>query len=203
MKVMYPHFQKVFNNHRNVDPSVLNLLKQHRTLWELDDPISWKEFDRAVNKLRNGKAPGLNGVPPEAFKAMDPQTRELVFNHIQDFWHGEKDHESWHMSQCVPVPKQGDLSNPNKWRGVMLMDVCSKIFSIVMNDRAFTLLQKHGTKFQFGGTPHVGCRDGLFTLKTLLNMRKNHNLESYVAFVDLVKAYDTANHDLLTKILAK
>ncbi|KAL7527109.1 hypothetical protein ACHAWF_002044 [Thalassiosira exigua] len=134
---------------------------------------------------------------------MDPQIKKLVFNHIQDFWYGIKDHENWHRSQCVPVPKQGDLSNPNKWRGVMLMDVCSKIFSVVMNDRAFTLLQKHGTKFQFGGTPHVGCRDGLFTLKTLLNMRKNHNLEPYVTFMDLVKAYDTANHDLLIKILAK
>ncbi|KAL7552341.1 hypothetical protein ACHAWF_015573 [Thalassiosira exigua] len=89
MKVMYPHFQKVFNNHRrSVDPSVLNLLEQHRTLWELDDPISWKEFGRAINKLKNGKAPG---VPPEAFKAMDPQSREYVFNHIQDFWHGKKD----------------------------------------------------------------------------------------------------------------
>ncbi len=32
-------------------------------------------------------------------------------------------------------------------------------------------------------------------------MRKNHNLESYVGFVDLVKAYDTAKHDLLLDIL--
>ncbi len=30
----------------------------------------------------------------------------------------------------------------------------------------------------------------------LLTMQKNHNLPSYVAFVDLVKAYDTANHNL-------
>ena len=37
------------------------------------------------------------------------------------------------MSQCVPVPKSGDLSNPNKWRGVMLMDVMSKIFSSILN----------------------------------------------------------------------
>ncbi|KAL7524108.1 hypothetical protein ACHAXR_000439 [Thalassiosira sp. AJA248-18] len=37
----------------------------------------------------------------------------------------------------------------------------------------------------------------------MLNMRKNHNLLTHVAFVDLVKAYDTANHDLLLKILAK
>jgi hypothetical protein len=61
----------------------------------------------------------------------------------------------------------------------------------------------HGTKFQFGGTPELGCQDGLFLLKTMLNMRKNHNLPSYVGFVDLVKAYDTANHDLLLDILEK
>ncbi len=83
------------------------------------------------------------------------------------------------------------------------MDDCSKIFSSVMNGRAFRLLNKHGTHFQFGGTPEIGCQDGLFVLKTLLTMRKNHNLPSYVAFVDLVKAYDTANHKLLLTLLEK
>jgi len=85
----------------------------------------------------------------------------------------------------------------------MLMDVCSKIFSSVMNGRAFKLLEQHGTQFQFGGMPELGCRDSLFVLKTLLTMRKNHNLPSYVAFVDLVKAYDMANHDLLLVILER
>ena len=37
----------------------------------------------------------------------------------------------------------------------------------------------------------------------LLNARHNHNLASYVGFVDLVKAYDTANHVLLIDILRK
>jgi hypothetical protein len=81
------------------------------------------------------------------------------------------------------------------------MDVCSKNFSSVMNGRAFKLLDAHGTCFQFGGTPELGCRDSLFVLKTLLTMGKNHNLPSHVAFVDLIKAYDTANHALLLDIL--
>ena len=85
----------------------------------------------------------------------------------------------------------------------MLMDICSKVFSSVLNTRAFLLLEKHGTRFQFGGTPEVGCRDGLFTLKTLINARRNHDLTSYVGFIDLVKAYDTANHTLLLRILER
>jgi hypothetical protein len=79
-----------------------------------------------------------------------------------------------------------------------------EFFSSVMNGRAFKLLTEYGTCFQFGGTPELGCRDGLFVLKTLLTMQKrNHNLSSHVAFVDLVKAYDTANHDLLLDILER
>ena len=85
----------------------------------------------------------------------------------------------------------------------MLMDVSSKIFSSVMNGHAFRLLELHGTRFQFGGTPTLGCQDGLFTLKMLLNAHENHNLPSFVAFVNWVKAYHTANHDLLLKILGK
>jgi hypothetical protein len=85
----------------------------------------------------------------------------------------------------------------------MLMDVCSKIFSSIMNGRTFRLLELHGTRFQLGGTPTLSCQDGLFTLKTLLNAHKNHTLPLFVAFVDLVKAYNTANHDLLLEILKK
>jgi len=72
-----------------------------------------------------------------------------------------------------------------------------------MNGLAFHLLELHSTKFQFGGTLGLGYQDGLFTLNTLINAHKNHHLPSFVAFVDLVKAYDTANHDLLLHILEK
>ena len=49
----------------------------------------------------------------------------------------------------------------------------------------------------------IGCQDRLFTLKSLLNARHNHDLASYVGFVDLIKAYDTANHTRHIDILRK
>ena len=68
-------------------------------------------------------------------------------------------------------------------------------------DTCLQLLDKFGTRFLFGGTPEVGCHDSLFTLKALLNAQRNHNPPSFVGFVDLVKAYDTTNHNLLICIV--
>jgi hypothetical protein len=67
MSVFTPDFQKVFNNHRHTDPSVLDQIPQRRTMWVLNNPITWNEFSQAVCKLKKSKALGLNGVPPEAF----------------------------------------------------------------------------------------------------------------------------------------
>ena len=110
-------------------------------MWEHNDPISWEEFTKGVQKRKHAKAPGLTGVPPEAFKAMSTANLWHVHKHVNDFFLDDMDHKQWQHSQCVPVPKSGDLSDPNKWKGVMLMDVCSKKISTIMNGRAFKLLK--------------------------------------------------------------
>ena len=63
---------------------------------------------------KKGKAPELNGIPLEALKAMDNAPRQTVHKHVFGFFKGKTNHEAWRKSQCVPVPKKGDLSDPNK-----------------------------------------------------------------------------------------
>ena len=113
------------------------------------------------------------------------------------------DFEEWHEVQVVPVPKSGELLDPNKWRGVNLMEIGSKIFSSILCKIMFSIIKKHGVKYQCGYSPGVGCQYGTFTIKTLLHTRHNHNLPTYVAFVDLLKAFDTVDHTLMLQILKK
>ncbi len=35
--------------------------------------VTYDEVDTAINKLKSGKSPGLNGIPPEAYKAMNKE----------------------------------------------------------------------------------------------------------------------------------
>ena len=55
----------------------------------------------------------------------------------------------------------------------------------------------------FGSTPETGCPDGSFSIKTFLQMRKEIDKSTWVVFVDLIKAFDSINHELLFKLLEK
>ena len=81
------------------------------------------------------------------------------------------------------------------------MGFMSKIFSCVINVRCFNISDSHGTMYQFCGMPKIGCNDGLFTIKNLLNVINNYNLPTFVDFVNIVKAFDTASQKLLIKVL--
>jgi hypothetical protein len=83
------------------------------------------------------------------------------------------------------------------------MDVGSKIFSRILTDQLYKLLEKHGTKYQFGATPNSGCQDANYTLKTLLHLRRQYNLKTFIVFANLVKAFDTSDHVLIIDILEK
>jgi hypothetical protein len=55
-------------------------------------PITFREVKHAINKLKKGKAAGLNGIPPEAIKAMVDMLRRIVHKHVLDFFDGTTNH---------------------------------------------------------------------------------------------------------------
>ena len=83
-----------------------------------------------MKDLTNDKDPGLNVVPPNVFKAMSPENLKVHFNFILEFWNDNLNFEEWHEGKVVLVPKSRDLLDPNKWRGVNLMDISSKILVV-------------------------------------------------------------------------
>ena len=52
------------------------------------------------------------------------------------------------------------------------------------------------TRIQFGASLNMGCLEGSFSLRSLLQMRTEHNLKSWVVFADLIKKIDSINHKL-------
>ena len=83
------------------------------------------------------------------------------------------------------------------------MDTSNKIYISILCGQLFMIISKHSVKSQFGSTLGFVCQDGTFTIKTLLHLKHNHNLPTWVALAELVRYFDTPNHVLLIVILVK
>ena len=80
--VLGPKFAKVFFSNLPVEWSELYELKQRDGMQEIYQPISWDELKAAVPKFTNNKAPGLNKVPSNSFKALNNEN----LTHFLDFF---------------------------------------------------------------------------------------------------------------------
>ena len=90
--VFAKHFNKVYNNKHEQFSVAANFIRQREIAADLNDHISIKEFDRAIAKLRNGGAPGITEVPPEAFKCLEGENQKQVYLFVVDFWEGRGDY---------------------------------------------------------------------------------------------------------------
>jgi len=201
--VLQPHFSAVFNNQKEVDPTALNEVAQRPVSHDIGGPLTYDEFSIALRSLANHKAPGLNGITSEVLKALDLGHRYLLFKILSEYFEDKIDINEFHWGNLRPLPKKGDLSSLNNWRGINLLDTASKLISVVVTKRLQKVLATEGYPHQFGSTPTTGCPDANFTLKSILQARRECDLSSWVAFLDLVKAFDTINHSLMLDVLLR
>ena len=153
--------------------------------------------------LKNHTAPGLNGITGEQIKALDDKHCMILFDIVKEYFNDERDIPEWHWGNLRALPKSGDLTSPHKWQGINLLDTASKIMRTIVTRRLQIVLTDEGYDLQFGSTPKTGCPDANFTLKSALQLRREMDQDLWVVFLDLVKAFDTANHQLLLTLLRR
>ena len=202
-EILKNHFHDVFNSKIDIDWSIINELLQKEMCQDIGSPLNFQEFNVAIKKLTLHKATGLNGVSPNAIKALDDDNKLILFRLCAEYFDNTVDIEEWLMGSLKILPKKGDLMNPNNWRGIILLDISSKVVSLVVTARLQKALERYRIPNQFGSTPKTGCLDGSFYIKSILQMINEYDLNTWVVFVDLVKAFDTIHHELLFKLLGK
>ena len=93
------------------------------------------EIKNAIKKLKNGKAAGCDNVPPEAIKAGGDMSEEVLLDFCNSVWTEEKIPEEWRKGLLIKLPKKADLSYCKNWRGIMLLNMASKVFCTVILER--------------------------------------------------------------------
>jgi hypothetical protein len=139
----------------------------------------------------------------EVIKALPSRSLEKLHGGYQDhlYWTNPTVvHDKWSTAILQLLHKgKGDSTNLKNYRGIVLQDYSARLMSVIINIRLTTLLEEaHRLDKQFRFSPGKGCIDAtIYAMRTALQLRREHQMPSYVLFMDPIKAFDTANHDLL------
>jgi hypothetical protein len=202
--VFEPHFQSIFDGDTpNVDISaILKMIPKKTTMSELGNPPTKKEFATAIKNVVNRKAPGKSKIPAEPLKALSEDAKETLLEILIECYKGDLDPEEWHTAILRCLHKKKDPSNPaSNWRGICLKDMTARLMSSILNSRLLSIIGVHGTESQYGSQSGRGSTDGTFVLRAAVQTRRQHNLPMWVLFADLVKAFDTVNHELMLALI--
>ena len=193
------HFQKVLNR---PEPAVLADIPEAAEDLDINlGDITLAEVKDAINKLKNGKAPGDDGVAAEMLKAEDQATPEALRQILQEIWATGNIPQVWKSGTIVKIPKKGDLSNCGNWRGITLLSLTSKIFTRIILQRLSTAVDETLRQEQAGFRKGRSCIDHIFTLRQILEQTHEWNSQLYIAFIDFEKAFDSLHRESLWKIL--
>jgi hypothetical protein len=97
--------------------------------------------------------------------------------------------------------KKGDVEICDNYRGISLLSIPSKVLAKILYQRIETKVESQLHEAQCGFRKGRGCVDQIFNLKECISLARQKGKSLYMCFVDLRKAYDSVNRDLLWKAM--
>ena len=198
------HFVSIFQSHLPFDPAVLNDIPDIPPFNAAATIPTLDETTEAIKNLNNTAA-GPSQIPSTVWKCLadNPATLQITHESIINFWATEISPTEWNTGLLKILAKKGDLHNPNNYRGITLLESSYKILANIIRARLTPIAEAIDQESQCGFRPGRSTIDAIFSLKIALKKRKEHGLDTYVLFLDLVKAFDKVPRDMLWLVLQK
>ena len=105
--------------------------------------------------------------------------------------------------KVIPIHKGGSTQDVNNYRPISLLSIFDKIIEKIMHNRLYTFLELHNILFrnQFGFRKNNSTVHTLVQITEMIKASIDSGKYGCGIFIDLRKAFDTVNHEiLLTKL---
>ena len=198
------HFQKLLNVPGDIDHEALDNIPQRIIKTSLDEIPTMDEMARAIAGLKDGKAPGGDGIPAEVWKHGGENLFSRLHQLITNAWEVGSVPQAWKDASIVTIYKKGDRTDSGNYRGISLLSIAGKIFAKILLNRLSTHITPEVVpETQCGFRGNRSTVDMIFCLRQLQEKCIEQDRPLYMVFVDFSKAFDTVGRTGLWQLLRK
>ena len=155
------------------------------------------DIEKEINNINSKKATTSNSIPPKNFKKSSKVSACVLYKLFNDSIEKSDFPQNLKLADIIPVYKKNDPLDKTNYRPVSILPVVSKMFERTMQKQINDFI------ISFLSPCLGGYRKGFNTQHALLtlaeNWRKSLDKTGFggAILMDLSKAFDTLNHELL------
>jgi hypothetical protein len=163
--------------------------------------ITKQEFEKALSKMKNGKAPGHDEITTEMIKYAGESGTETLIELLNEASKAKTVPVDWQTGIITPLFKKGDHRECKNYRGITLLSIPGKLYARILELRIRETLENTIEESQCGFRTHRGTQDLIFTIRQISEKTIETGREVHLCFIDLEKAFDRIKREDVWKSL--
>ena len=150
------------------------------------------EMARAIAGLKDGMAPGGDGIPAELWKHGGDNLFSRLHQLITNAGEVGSVLQAWKDASIVTIYKKGDRTDCGNYGRISFLSIAGKIFTrILLNRLSTNITPEVVSEKQCGFKGNRSTMHMIFCLRQLQEKCTEQGRPLYMIFVDFRKAFDT------------
>ena len=183
-----------------------NIRKQNKTFKTFEfNEISEREIYEEILKLDQNKGPGFDNLDIKSMKSI----ANIISPHLCTLFNSSIQHSEYpdifKIAKCVPIFKGNHLDpyQPVNYRPISILNCLNKTLEKLLHDQIYKYLETNNIipEFQYGYRKNRSTNQAVLKLNDIIETNKLNNTVSIAIFMDLSKAFDTVDKDILSNKL--
>jgi hypothetical protein len=165
--------------------------------------VPYSKVLNLLNSLSKSKVSDLDKISGKILKAAASSIASsltYIFNHALISSHFPSE---WKVAKLLPLFKKGPRNLGENYKPISILPSISKLMERIMHDQLYEYLNENSllSDHQFGFRKFHSTASALLDCTNSWYMNMNRKIFNLVVFLDLKKAFETVNHDILVRKL--